>query len=438
MNRAKGWWWIRVLLVGAVPLAFFACGGAADTTPIIQTVVVEKAVEKQVVQTVVVEKAVEKQVVQTVVVEKVVVATAAPSPTATALPPLKRATLVRVARDGQLGANPNATVDPFTRQSSIASCCYERLTNLASDFSPANILATGWSSNPTATEWTFNLRKGVKFHSGKEFTAQDVIYSFKEMFKEENGYPGRNQLGTFVDASKIAAVDSYTVRFTLPSPQAELPGLISIVEMVIVPEGQTVKERQTTVNGTGPFVMEKFDVNAQIWQWKKNANYWDAANRPRTDLIEISGIPDETNRVAAISTGAIDLITATGGAVKVAQVRNLEKNPDVQLLVGDPAISIVFFMWMDTPPFDDIRVRTAMKKIVDRQFIANTVLGGYALPGNDSPIPVTWESAYAKEAAKADLEGAKKLLAEAGYSKDKPLKLTMHVGDIHAGALEMT
>jgi len=450
-----------------IALGVMACSGET----IIQTVVVEKQVKGDtVVQTVIVEKQVKGDtviqtvvvkeivtekgdtivvtekgdtVVQTVIVEvpkieeRIVVATAAPTVAPTALPPKVRAPLIRVATDGSFGeGGPAASIHPFFNVLA-GQLFYNRLINLTGSFDPIAHLAETWSANTDASEWTFNLRQDVKFHDGSSFTADDVVYSYAYMLDPDNGSPGAGQFTRFMDKNSFTKVDDFTVKFIPLTPQAEVPLLLHSKEIAILPDGSTFDSLKTATNGTGPYVFPDFDHTSQIWVLQKNANYWEEG-KPRTDTIEYFGIADETARVAAIRTGAVDLITATGGAVKVAQIAALESLAGVDLLKAtSPAISLILYMEIDTPPFDDLNVRKALKLVADREFIADVVLNGLAFPGNDTPIPPFWPVAFKNTATQQNIDLAKQLLSDSGYNDDNPLKVQLYVADIHAGALEM-
>jgi peptide/nickel transport system substrate-binding protein len=415
------------IAAAALVLAVVACG---SETIVVETVIVEKSVQVEVVKTVEVE--VPK------IVEKIVIATVVPTAAPTALPPPSRAPLVKVATDGQLGqGGPESSIHPFHNVGAAGTLMYNRLINLTGSYDPIPQLAESWSANSDGTEWELKLRKGVTFHDGSDFTADDAVYSYAYMLDPENGAPGSSQFTRFMDQASMTKVDDYTVKITPLSAQAEIPLLLHSKEMSIIPEDSTFASLQTKSNGTGPYVMEDFEHTSQIWALDKFADYWEP-DEPRTDTIEFFGIPDDTARAAAIQTGLADLLTAVGGAVKVAQVNALQNAEGVDLLIADnPAISLVLYMEIDTPPFDDINVRRALKMVADREFIANTVLNGLAFPGNDTPIPPFWPISFSGTHTAQNIDEAKNLLAEAGYNEDNPLELQLHVADIHAGALEM-
>src|SRR4029079_8255212 len=103
---------------------------------------------------------------------------------------------------------------------------YNRLVDIDDNFNVLPELATDWSVSPDGLTWTFKLRDGVKFHSGKDFSSADVVYTFKRLLDEKTGSGARAVL-EFLDPNGIKAVDARTVTFTTKKPVVELPVLIS-------------------------------------------------------------------------------------------------------------------------------------------------------------------------------------------------------------------
>ena len=400
---------------------------------VVETVIVEKIVAgEKVVETVIVEKAVAgEKVVETVVVEKVVVATVAPAPT---VPPKQRVQRVIVGHD-----EPYALIDslfPYIQPRGIDminGSLHDRLNDLDDTLAPVPRLATGWSASSDGLAWTFDLRRGVKFHHGKPFTSADVVYSWRMLLDEETHYFGLAAVPGMTSDS-VEAVDDFTVRFNLEVPNFLLPMQISNHMAVIIPDGATIDDLTLEDLGTGPYIFDDFVPNSEVWVLRKNPDYWEEI---LTEEVELQSIPDETARIAAIRTGELDLITSIGGAVRVAQAGGLRADPNVELLIGVPAVALTMHMRMDVEPFDDIRVREAMKLIMDREFLCDTVLQGFALPGNDTTIPVHWPSSWTPEAPKQDLEKAKQLLDQAGFNEGNPLEVELFAGDVHPGIMEM-
>lgn len=286
---------------------------------------------------------------------------------------------------------------------------YEPLVDRDSGMVPYPVLAESWESNSDGTLWTFHLRQGVKFHDGSDFDAGDVVYSIHRIL-DPTISPGGSQVHGFLEGAEIEAVDAHTVRIALKKPVVELPLLIATKYSMIVPEDAKAEDLRLHGIGTGPFMQEQFTINGPLRVLRRNPNYWQAG-LPKAECLEIRVITEPTSRAAAMMSGQADLALA----VDPVTLTILAEHPDVELIQTSGATALFLAMWTDTPPFDDLRVRTAMKLVVDREAIVKTVLLGYGEPGNDVPIPPSSSNAYRPDIKARDVEKAKQLLAEAGY-----------------------
>lgn len=306
---------------------------------------------------------------------------------------------------------------------------YNRLVDIDDNFNVLPELATEWSVSPDGMTWTFKLRSGVKFHSGKDFSSADVVYSFKRLLDEKTGSGARAVL-EFLDADNIKAVDPTTVTFTTKKPVVELPVLISNKFTNIVPDGAKQEDLRKKGDGTGPFIQEQFTPNAPVRILRKNPNYWNAG-QPKADCIRITVAQEAVAAVAAIKAGQVDLMLNVDPSV----IGSLKEDPNVQLLETAASNSMTVSMWVDTKPFDDVKVREALKLVVDRQAMVDTVLLGFGEAAADNPVPVGNPASHTKEAPKQDIEKAKALLAEAGY-KDG-LKFDLYTAEGVPGMVRM-
>ena len=306
---------------------------------------------------------------------------------------------------------------------------YNRLVDIDDNFSVLPELATEWSVADDGLTWTFKLRSGVKFHSGKDFTSADVVYSFKRLLDEKTGSGARAVL-EFLDPDGIKAPDPMTVTFATKKPVVQLPVLITNKFTNIVPEGAKQEDLRMHGDGTGPFMQEQFTPNAPVRILRKNPNYWDAG-KPKADCLRITVAQEAIAAVAAMKAGQVDLMLNVDPSV----IGSLKDDPNVQLLETAASNSMTVSMWIDTKPFDDAKVREALKLVVDRQAMVDTVLLGFGEAGADNPVPVGNPASYVKEAPKQDIEKAKALLAEAGY-KDG-LKFDLYTAEGVPGMVRM-
>jgi peptide/nickel transport system substrate-binding protein len=302
------------------------------------------------------------------------------------------------------------------------------LLDLDNSWEPVPRLAESWEGNADSTEWTFHLRKGVKFHDGSDFDSGDVVYTYRRLLDPQLGSAARAVLSPFLEPDGIQAVDAHTVRFKLTKPVSVFPVLQREKVTQIVAEGMTSEQLRLTANGTGPFMLEQFTPGGPVRTLRRNPNYWQAG-LPKSECIRITVTLEAVPRMAAILSGEADLLLN----VDAASLTALKDNPAVQLVSTPGATGINLAMWVDTPPFDDVRVREALKLVIDRQAMLDTVLLGFGELGNDVPVPPSSPLAYSKEIPKHDIARAKQLLAEAGHPDG--LTVDLYTGEFYPGSL---
>ena len=313
---------------------------------------------------------------------------------------------------------------PSGENSLMANMSYNRLVDMDSDFQIIPELAKSWEYNEDGTEWTFYLRKGVKFHDGKELVADDVVYTFQQILDPakagDDTAPGSEgaPMLAFMDYDNIIAVDDYTVKFILAEPAVEFPLLISIKAPWIVQKGATHEELHTSGMGTGPFIPVDFEPQGSPHEFVKFDDYWEEG-LPLADQVDLYMIVEATTRAAAIQSGEVDFVQI----VDFANVPELEADPDVNLVASKASISMLGVMWVDTPPYDDPNVRKALKMVYDKQAVVDICWLGYGVIGDDNPIEPTSPNAWRpleEVPTDADIEGAMALLAEFGLWAGQP------------------
>ncbi len=299
---------------------------------------------------------------------------------------------------------------------------YENLTTLDNDAKVQPSLAESWEIT-NDTVYTFKLRKGVKFHDGKELDSADVKYSLERVLDEKVGSAGR---GDLVMIDKIETPDASTVKITLKEPTG--PFLVAlagrynaIIPKDSAPTGDTLRR---TCNGTGPFIMEEF-VQSQRLVLKKNPNYWQAG-KPYLDKIIIQVVPDETSIVAALKAGTVDHAVLEDAKNYI----QIEKDPNLQL-TRTPAIKLdALELPGDLEFTKDIRVRQAILLGLDKAAIMQASIYGLGQVVGGMPPALTFWAVPNEELAnqKRDVAKAKALLAEAGYPNGFKLTIRSIVG----------
>ena len=322
----------------------------------------------------------------------------------------------RQSHDLGFGAG-QVDVDPASKGRfwQVTEKTMSRLVRPAVSGEPEPNLAAEWSANEAATEWTFKLREGVKFHDGSDFEAADVVYSLEHIRDPEFDSPAASVIAM---VETIAAVDRLTVKMTLSAPYADLPLQLMDYRIRMIPEG-SADTIGTTGIGTGPFILVTLDPEGTT-VLKANPDYWEGP--PGVETIEIIGIADAQARVQALLGGQIDVLGY--GDLSGQQLALFESNPKfkVQSVPTGDWLGIVFRT--DTEPFTDARLRKALRIATDRQALVDLVLGpGGGIVTCDHPV-WTGDQYRAPFDCQPQVEEAKRLLAEAGYADGIEFDLT--------------
>lgn len=304
---------------------------------------------------------------------------------------------------------------------------YDKLIETWEDLTLKPELAVSWEPNQDVTSYTVHLRQGVKFHSGKEFTSEDVIFTFKRLLDPKVASPGRSELSSIKD---VVAIDKHTVRFDLTAPNAFLPNSLAIYHAKILPSNIDTSKLTTQTDGTGPFVLKELIVGQRAIL-QRNPNYWDKG-KPYLDGLICFYMPGAESRVEALKTGVVDLITP----VSATEALGLEKAPGVKVSVVASPSYLNLIMDVTKEPFTNKKVRQAFQAATDREAILKTACMGRGAIGADIPISPT--DPYFSPEMKVpayDIERARQLLLEAGYPDG--IEVTLHTSDVMPGQMEM-
>lgn len=248
---------------------------------------------------------------------------------------------------------------------------YNGLCQLGEGIVPQPELATEWSSNSDATEWTFQLRKGVTFHDGTPFTADDVVYTMNRHVAEDSTSTIKSVLSSVKEWKKV---NSHEVKVEMHSPNSDLPILMGLFQSKIVKNGTTGDGI-----GTGPFVLESFEPGIKSVH-RKNPDYWrDGAN---LDSMEITAITDSAARANALLAGDVQLIVA----VDPKSFRQIETTDGAELLSTPAAVQLGICCLKSTEPGSNDDFVKGLQYIQDRERIVEKVLRGKGSVGNDTPI----------------------------------------------------
>jgi peptide/nickel transport system substrate-binding protein len=290
----------------------------------------------------------------------------------------------------------------------VGDLVYDGLVSLDGKLKAQPDLAEKWS-NPEPTVWIFNLRKGVKWQDGQDFTADDVVYTFTSILTDPAAAFQRSNVAA---VSKVEAIDPLTVKFTLSAPFVALPVFL---DAGIVPKhiGElNDKSLATKPIGTGAFQLQSWDKGSKL-VLTANKSYW--AGAPKLDKIELDIIPDITNRLNALTAGDIDMIFSP---VTPNDIPRLQANKNlVTTILPSIAITSLFYNVID-PVLSDVRVRRAIASLVDRDTIAKQIFQGMDTSAGSQLLPTSF--AFSKDITGPgyDLKKAADYLSSAGYVLD--------------------
>jgi len=281
-------------------------------------------------------------------------------------------------------------------------------------------LATAWESSD-AKNWTVTLRKGVKFHNGKDFTADDVVATYDRLVDPKVASAAKSAF-SFLDKGKIIKVDDHTVRFELNRALGDFPYSMFTYQAAILPADWPGDFANNPI-GTGPFKLTRY-VPKETAEYERFEGYWENG-LPYIDKLRLVFFEDMAAQISALQSGAVDMMQS----IPLDSIEALgAKENNIQLLAASSASYAQLAMRVDQKPFDDKRVRQALAYSLDRDLLVNSLWNGYADIGNDhliAPVyPLFKGVSFAQR--NQDYDKAKKLLSEAGYPNGIDVELRTH------------
>ncbi|HEV7338049.1 MAG TPA: ABC transporter substrate-binding protein [Bosea sp. (in: a-proteobacteria)] len=337
-----------------------------------------------------------------------------------------QAQTLRYANQGELKSLDPYTVNETTTNAHIGHP-YEGLTARGKDLKIEPALAEKWEVSDDGLKWRLFLRKGVKFHGGEDFTADDVIFSAERVRAQGSNFTTR-----IPTSAKFVKVDDHTVDVILTAPNPILNAQWDTwyimskkwaeANNAVAPTpaaATTPSYAALNANGTGPYKIESHQPGVKT-VFKLNENYWKKIEGNIKEIV-FTPIASDATRVAALLSGEVDVIEP----VPIQDIQRVNASGNAQVLTGPELRTI--FLGMDQTrdellessvkgknPFKDVRVRQAFFQAIDIETIKSRVMRGLSTPSALMIAPELFPHAGFTR-AKFDTEAAKKLLAEAGY-----------------------
>lgn len=343
------------------------------------------------------------------------------------------------------GAEPD-TLDPHraggTWEHNIIADMFTGLTAKAANGDVIPGAAESWTVSDDGLVYTFNLRESMVWSDGVPVTAEDFVFAWRRIIDPATAaryaallFPIKNANAISTgqlppDQMGIRAVDSSTVEITLESPAPYLPELLSHYVSFPIPRHIVERYGEDWVKpgsmvSNGAYVFEEWISNAHV-KVTKNPLFYEA-DQVAIDTVFYYPIDDSRTALKMFRAGEIDMNVATGG-FPAAMAQELQEEMPGEARIFPYLGNLILPFNVTKPPFDDVRVRKAVSMLIDRDIISNRVMGVGSEPAFAFVPPQTASHKSGARVDFADLtmaerrEEAKRLLAEAGYTEDNPLR----------------
>lgn len=282
-----------------------------------------------------------------------------------------------VLRMGLEGGSASDSLDPTTYNDSVpillSLIIMNGLVEYDSEGVPQGELLESWEAKSGATEWVFNVRKGIKFSNGKTLDADDIIYSIQLHRTEQSKSAAKGQLAGITE---IKALSPNQVYIKLDAGNADLPVLLGDYHLVVVPNGHTDWDKPI---GTGAYVLESFEPGVRAY-FTSRGDYW-KSGRGNFEAIEVLYITDPGARISALQSGQIDVANRIDPRTATDVMKNAALNV---VRTQGTGFRYSFVARVTSKPTDNKDIALGLKYGIDREMICKNVYNGFATPGNDT------------------------------------------------------
>jgi peptide/nickel transport system substrate-binding protein len=278
-------------------------------------------------------------------------------------------------------------------------------------------LAASWATSPSGLEWTFTLRRDVKFHDGTPFNAEAVVFNFERwMFEQHPYHKGvfeywKSMFGGFPGFVKsVKAIDEHSVAFVLDKPMAPFLANLAMPMFGIASPTAVKKHADDYFKnpvGTGSFRFREWRKDDRI-VLERNPSYW--GEKALLDRVVFRSIVDNAARLLELQTGSIDLMEF----LNPDDLSSVKNDAKLQLILR-PSMNVGYLWWnVEKAPFDKLDVRRAIAHAVNKRLIVDKLLGGIAVPAKNMLPPSMWGYNEAVVDYEYDPPKAREYLAKAG------------------------
>ncbi|CAN7142610.1 ABC transporter substrate-binding protein [Mesorhizobium amorphae] len=318
---------------------------------------------------------------------------------------------------------PTAAIDPLTITDGGGTLVIQQVGEFLCIDGPDLVLqpalAESWKPNDKGTVWTFTLRKGVKFHSGGEMKADDVVATIDRLADPASSSNALSVFKGILQKGAIRKVDDYTVEFHLDAPNGNFPYMVSSdnYNAIILPASYK-GDYEKSFDGTGPFKLEKYTPKVGA-SFVRNEDYWGPKALP--ERTEFTFFDDIQPQILALQGGQVDIVNQISALSGIG----ILNDPNFNIISVKSTLNRQVHMRCDSDPFKDPRVRRAIALTLDRDKLVAGLMKGRAAVGNDSPFAALYPSTDTSvPQRKQDIAQAKQLMQAAGAGKGFKVTLT--------------